>query len=311
VVEFMNQAHVNEAKVLSWLADAPQPMRDAALVALYLRQGKGPMGQLKLIMNSETLHDQVKAAERILLRWSKTDPEGAGKWLMTELPPGPERAELNAKLAPLVAAVNPQAAMEMANQDEMKDGEWKHATSQAVQQFALRNDVNACTQFIQQFADVDQYQEALGQVAAIKFEGNYAGAVTYLKANSKGDWRTAALRTLSALYFIQRDFDQTGAEFLKLNVDGIDKKLVTSSAISLATYWSWKQPMADPLNWTLKLPADMATTVRKRWSQSPDSGGHLLGQYLRWTEHAPISPAERAALQSTLHQRQQAETKSP
>ena len=122
---------MNEAKVLSWLADAPQPMRDAALVSLYLRQGKGPREQLRLIMNSKALEDQVKAAEKVLMRWSKTDPEGAGKWLMAELPSGPERSELNAKLAPLVAAVNPQAAMDMANQDAMKETAWKHATSQA------------------------------------------------------------------------------------------------------------------------------------------------------------------------------------
>ena len=175
----------------------------------------------------------------------------------------------------------------------------------------MKNDLSACTQFIQQFTDVDQYQDALGHVAALKFEGRYADALVYVKAHSRGDWRTSAVRTLADYYFTQRDAEKAGAEFLKLDLVGVDRKFVANSAKTLAAYWSWKQGMADPLNWTLKLPSDLAPDVRKRWSESPSSGGHLLGQFLRWTDAAPISPEERAALQTTLLKRQQANPTSP
>ncbi|MES2507699.1 MAG: sigma-70 family RNA polymerase sigma factor [Verrucomicrobiota bacterium] len=293
----------DEATLLAWIAGAPPQAQDIALTALYGRSSDSPFAQLQKIMQSTTIIDQVESAQEVMRLMPLPDASAAAQWLK-QLPAGKNRQELAVDLVRRLAAVDPQATLDLVQSEGLSGKEYDVSVSQAVIQFAAQNDLAQSTQFIQQITDPRMYAEALGQLAMIKFPGHPKEAFAYLQANTRGDWEAAALRMLSDLYYNKLgNIDANAAEILKLDLARLGPE-AAQRASNLCKIWIDHQaPVAVPLAWTQQLPGPMGRATRLQLARNRELKPAALEQFQTWSQTAPISPAERAQLQTVLNKR--------
>lgn len=232
-----------------------------------------------------------------------TDAPAALRWF-NELPPGEDRWEMVLPLATKLAAIDPQAALQLILSEPPRGKDYENSITQAVTQFAAQNDLAQSTQFIQQIQDPKAYAQALGQLAMVKFAGRPHEAFAYLQANSHGDWQPAALRMLSELqYNTLGNIDANAAEILKLDLPRLGSDVGVRAA-ALCKIWIDRQvPFAKPLEWTQQLPPAMARDARLQLAKHPHLKPASVQDYQKWLRTAPIAQAERNKLSTVLANR--------
>ena len=260
------------------------------------------MGTLGKIMASHTLTDQVETASFVIHNLPLTEAKAAAEWIAT-LAPGDDRRALAFELLKPLAAVDPQAALTFAQQEG--HGTRESSIIPPVMQFAAKNDLSHATEFIQQVTDPDMYGKALALVAVVKFAGRPYQAIEYLKANAHGDWQPAALRMFTDHYYGNNNpatISANAAEVLRLDLQQLGTYAIERANI-MGEIWAKKATMDEPLNWTLRFPADLGTGARAKLAANPALKPPMLKQFQSWLQTVAISETERGALIAMLNAR--------
>jgi RNA polymerase sigma factor (sigma-70 family) len=293
----------DEATLLVWMDGMPQKAKDIAISALYGYGSNGPFEQLEKAMRSPYISDQVEAVQEVMRMMTPQDAKAAAEWVK-QLPPGKERQDVALALSRRLAAVDPQAALDLMHTSGLRGKEYDIALSHAVTQFAAQNDLAESTQFIQQIADPKAYADALGQLAMVKFAGHPQEAFAYLQANSRGDWQPAALRMLSEVYYNKLgNIDANAAEILKLDLARLGTEAPLRASNFCKIWIDHQVPVGVPLAWTQQLPGNMGRETRLQLARNKELKPAALETLHAWVQIAPISPAERAQLQTVLGKR--------
>lgn len=293
----------DEATLLTWMAGTPTKAQDIALAAIYGRSTDSPFDQLQKIMQSTSITDQVEAAQEVMRMMPLTEAIAAAEWLK-QLPAGESRQELARALARRLAAVDPQATLDLILSEGLSGREYADSVSQAVIQFAAKNDLTQSTQFIQQITDPKLYAEALGQLAMIKFPGHPQEAYAFLQANTRGDWQTAALEMLTDLYYNKLgNINANAAEVLKLDLARLGPEAAQQASNFCKIWVDQNIPVSTPLAWTQQLPGNIGRATRLQLARNQQLKPAAVEQFQTWTLTASISPAERAQLQTVLGKR--------
>lgn len=289
--------------LLAMMEGTPPVAQDIAMAALYGRSTEGLHAQLHRIMESTTVVDQVEAAKEVLRNLPYEDAAAAAAWLKQQ-PAGQARQEMALALSRRLAAVDPQAALELILSEGMTGTEYDQAMGHAVKQFSAKSSLEESTRFIQQITDPRGYADALGQIAMVKFAGRPQEAYAYLQKHSRRDWQLAALQMLSELQYNKLgNIDANAAEILKLDLAQMGAD-VPKRASNFCRVWIDQQvPVTTPLAWTQQLPAPMGRATRLQLARRSDLKPATLELFLTWTQTAPISPAERGQLQEALSRR--------
>ncbi len=293
----------DESTLLSWTAGASSNTRDIALTCLYGRTADDPFALLQRIMQSTTIVDQVAAASEVLRGVPLSHASAAAQWLK-QVPVGKDRQELAFDLARRLAAVDPQAALDLVVGEGLLGREYADSVSHAVMQFAAQNDLDQSTQFIQQITDLKAYGEALGQLAMVKFVGRPQEAFAYLKAHSRGNWQQAALRMLTDHYYNKLgNIDANAAEILKLDLPKLAPEVAKPASNFCRVWFDHQVPLNVPLAWTQQLPGAMGRNTRLQLAKNKELKPAGVQQFQVWSQTATISPAERAELLTVLNKR--------
>lgn len=293
----------DEATLLAWMAGTPTKAQDIALAAIYGRSTEGPFAQLQKIMQSPSIVDQVEAAQEVMRMMPLTDVLAAAEWLK-QLPAGENRQELTKALARRLAAVDPQATLDLIQSAGLGGKDYAAAVSQAVIQFAAKNDLAQSTQFIQQITDPQLYADALGQLAMIKFPGHPQDAYAFLQANTRSNWQSAALEMLTDLYYNKLgNVDANAAEILKLDLARIGPGAARQAGDFCKIWTDQNIPVSTPLAWTQQLPGNIGRDTRLQLARNQQLKPAAVEQFHTWTQTASISAAERAQLQTVLGKR--------
>jgi len=231
------------------------------------------------------------------------DAAAAAQWLKQQ-PAGGDLKEMALALSRRLAAVDPQAALELVLSSGLSGSEYDVAMSHAVKQFSAQNDLDQSTQFIQQITDPKAYANALGQIAMVKFVGRPEEAYTYLQKYSRGDWQPAALQMLSELQYNKLgNIDANAAEILKLDLARLGPDVAKRTSNFCKVWIDHHAPLAVPLAWTQQLPSPMGRATRLQLARRNELKPAILDQFHTWSQTASISPAERAQLQDVLSKR--------
>ena len=142
-------------------------------------------------------------------------------------------------------------------------------------------------------------------VAVVKFAGRPYQAIEYLKANAHGDWQPAALRMFTDHYYGNNNpatIAANAAEVLRLDLQQLGPYTIERANI-MGEIWAKKATMDEPLNWTLRFPADLGIGARDKLSKNSTLKPAALKQFQSWVNTAAISEAERASLIQDLNRR--------
>lgn len=290
----------DEATLLAWMEGTPQKAKDIALSRLYGYGSSGPFEQLQKAVQSPHIVDQVEAVQEVMRMMTLQDAKAAAEWVK-QLPPGKDRQDIVLALSKRLAAVDPQATVDLVHIAGMGGPEYEIAISHAVTEFAAQNDLAQSTQFIQQIADPGMYAEALGHLAMVKFPGRLQEAYAYLQAHSRGDWQSAALRMLSELYYNKLgNIDANAAEILKLDLQRLGPEVAQRAGNFCKIWVDHEVPLEVPLAWTQQLPPAMGRNARLQLARRKDLRTATVQQFQIWAQTAPIAPAERTQLLNAL-----------
>ncbi|SKA99308.1 RNA polymerase sigma factor, sigma-70 family [Prosthecobacter debontii] len=293
----------DETTLLHWMAGTPSKAQDIALAALYGRLSTSLFEQLQKITQSTVIVDQVEAAMEVMRMLPFSEAAAAAEWLK-QLPEGENRQELARALARRLAAVDPQATLDLVQQERLKGKDYDLSMAHAVMEFAAKNDLAQSTRFIQQITDPKKYADALGQLAMVKFPGRPEEAFAYIQAHSRGDWEPAALRMLSSLYYNKLDnIDANAAEILNLDLERLGPEAVARASDFCKVWIDNRAPVTTPLAWTQQLPGNIGREARLQLARNPQLKPAIVEQFHVWIQTASISPAERAQLQMVLGKR--------
>lgn len=293
----------DEATLIRWMAGTPERAQDIAVTMLYGRTSQSTFSQLQKIMQSTAITDQVEAVKEVMRTLPLADALAAAQWLK-QLPQGTDRQELALALARQLAAVDPQATLDLLRTEGLHGTDNDKAVADAVTQYAAQNDLMQSTQFIQQITDPKLYAEALGQIAMVKFPGHPREAFAFLQANSHGDWQPAALRMLSELYYNKLgNIDANAAEILKLDLQRLGPEVAQRTGDFCRIWIDHQAPFDVPLAWTQQLPGNIGPETRLQLARNNALKRDAVAQFQAWAQTAPISPAERSKLQTVLAKR--------
>ncbi|MEN3940578.1 sigma-70 family RNA polymerase sigma factor [Prosthecobacter sp. SYSU 5D2] len=293
----------DDITLLAMMEGTPPVAQDIAMAALYGRSTEGMYAQLQKIMESTTVVDQVEAAKEVLRNLPFEDAGAAAYWLKQQ-PADKARQEMALALSRRLAAVDPQAALELILSEGMTGTEYDQAMGHAVKQFSAKNSLEESTRFIQQITNPRGYSDALGQIAMVKFAGRPQEAYAYLQKHSRRDWQMAALQMLSELQYNKLgNIDANAAEILKLDLAQMGGDVPKRTSNFCRVWIDQQVPVTTPLAWTQQLPAPIGRATRLQLARRSDLKPATLELFLTWTQTAPISPAERGQLQEALTRR--------
>ncbi len=292
-----------EATFASWLASAPETAHDIAWASLYGRTTSDPFAQLEAIIQSSQIIDQVAAAQEVMRYIPLAETRAAAEWLK-QLPADNDRRDIGMVLIKRLSAVDPQAALELVEKENVRGMDYESSVAHLVTEFAAQNDLAQSAQFIQQITDPKVHSVALGQLAMVKFPGRPQEAYAFLQAHSCGDWQSAALRMLTDNFYNKLgNIDANAAEILKLDLPRLGPEVAARANVLCKVWLDNRAPLAVPLAWTQQMPEAAGRDTRLLLAKNNGLKPDTLREYQTWARTASLNGEERARLLKVLSER--------
>ncbi len=269
--------------------------RDNALAAYYqAKAGGDPQAALQIIIGSSHIEDQIEAAKQVLVQWTIRSPQAVAAWL-DSLPVSEDHSELVAVVTSQWADIDPEAAFAYAQQQGLG---LKHGWANALAWSARGLPEDKLATILAQLRGDPDYNHMLTRLVGWRCPSQPDKAFALLTKYAAPGWQTPIVNdTIRWLENNDSRADDYALQLPMIDLTQVDPQRVAMVAQLLVQRFAGQDKLPIALDWTLKLPADMAPQARAAaMSMLVFNDDKQRAAAEQWIRRAVISESERASL---------------
>ena len=270
--------------------------RERALAAYYqARAGGDPVIALQTIMNSSFSQDQIECAKAVLQQWTVQSAPGAAAWV-AKLPESEDRSELVAAVVSKWAETAPEEAFAFAQQQGVALGDgWVHGMAWGARMLAD----DKLPAILLPLQSDPHYNEMLAGMVGYRCPGQPQEAFALLAKYGAPGWQASMMDFI--VHWLQEGDDSRTEKYAAampaMDLSQVDPQTVSKAANLFVGRLASQGKLKEGLDWTLKLPAQVALQARLEAMSRLSSGDAKQQTAARqWIRSALISDGERASL---------------
>lgn len=293
------RAGMTEVEVLAGLAESKPEKRDEALAIYYRALAENdPEESLRLIVNSDFVEDQVKAARPILEVWAEVDPVAAAAWV-EKLPPNVDRAELAAAIICGWVEARPQAAQEAVAFAQ------RHGTRLAdysgLLAMSIRNENEAfIAEVLRPLREESEFNLLVVRTGAYGM-GTHESLQFMARQGNEG-WQVALVNEVIRWFQVgDCRADEYASAMAGQDLRSVPVGRVGKLAEAFVAHSNSGGTLQQALDWLVRLPANVGPAARAaavKKLRDGDAGAKARVEL--WVASAPIAAEEKAGLEKVL-----------
>ena len=291
--EGANSAALSEDLIVSAFSSVKN--RDHALAAYYqAKAGGDSQAALQSIMNSSFVEDQIEAARQVLEQWTIKSAPAAAAWVAS-LPAGEDHAELVAVVASQWAETDSEAAFAFAQQQGLGLAHgWTNSLAWGAR--VLPEDKLAA--ILEPLRNDPEYNTMLTRLVGWRCPSQPKEGFAMLSKYAAPGWQVPVID--DTIHWLEGEDSRAEGYALQvptMDLSQIDPQRIALVAQLLVQRFATQGKLPQALDWTLKLPAAMASQARSDAVSSlalSDAKQRTAAE--QWIRRAAISEAERVSL---------------